>query len=153
MAISGLSSVRRAFDNVGNETNNKLRAAYITWLSATVIQTPVHTVDGGRLRNSWYLTKDRPSNAKGRSANTSGSSSITDIATMPQWLLGEKIYLTNPLPYANVVEYGGYPIPVKQGSYIDGQYQVLSVNGYSKQAPNGMVRINLQRLQKQVRNL
>jgi hypothetical protein len=66
---------------------------------------------------------------------------------------GGKTFLSNNLVYAEVLEYGGYPDPVKYGSWVKGtkkvpgHYEIKSIHGYSKQAPAGMVRTNMTRVQ------
>lgn len=47
-----------------------------------------------------------------------------------------KTVIHNPLPYAKVVEYGLYPNPPKKGTG-------KTVNGFSTQAPAGMVGITV----------
>ncbi len=44
------------------------------------------------------------------------------------------MYITNALPYAATLEYGGYPNPPKNPTG-------KTVGGYSVQAPQGMFRI------------
>jgi hypothetical protein len=54
---------------------------------------------------------------------------------------GDTVWLSNGLPYIETVEYGGYPNPPRYGTYIPGVgYVIKSIGGYSKQAPEGMVR-------------
>ena len=48
----------------------------------------------------------------------------------------QTIYISNNLPYITKLEYGGYPKNPKGGSG-------KTVNGYSKQAPEGMVGVTL----------
>ena len=50
--------------------------------------------------------------------------------------------MTNNLPYIQKLEYGGYPNPAKTGD--------KTVNGYSKQAPAGMVRISLEQIKNEL---
>ena len=52
--------------------------------------------------------------------------------------------MANNLPYARVVEYGGYPNPPKSPTG-------KTVNGFSKLAPAGMVRINIRKLITKIR--
>ena len=67
----------------------------------------------------------------------SGSKSIAQMASVvsrdPSWY---EFTLANNLPYANVIEYGGSP--------GDGPN---TVGGFSKQAPQGVVRVNVLRFQ------
>lgn len=54
------------------------------------------------------------------------------------------IYIQNNAPYGPALEYGGYPNPVKKGSWIKGKngkggyYAIKSDKGFSKQAPIGI---------------
>lgn len=70
-----------------------------------------------------------------------------DGATRAQ--MGQDIWLTTNLPYSTVIEHGGYPTPVKKGSYVkkgrpDGPGWVkLSEGGYSRQAPRGVYRVSV----------
>jgi hypothetical protein len=69
--------------------------------------------------------------------------------------LAKKIFFTNSTPYINKLEYGGFPSPVEKGSWdkINKSYVKLSANGFSKQAPNGFVRVNLKRAQMKIKQL
>jgi hypothetical protein len=66
---------------------------------------------------------------------------------------GGKTFLSNNLVYAEVLEFGGYPDPVKYGSWVKGtkkvpgHYEIKSIHGFSKQAPAGCVRVNMTRVQ------
>jgi hypothetical protein len=53
--------------------------------------------------------------------------------------LGSLTWLSNNLPYIEKLEYGGYP---------DGPN---TIGGFSKQAPAGMVRVNMARITAHVR--
>lgn len=142
MPLIGLDKVKKAVDNIVLEQNEKVKAIYIQGLSAVITSTPVHFKDGGRLRNNWFLTTSKPSQST-RGANSRGSASYSSLGKMPDYVLDKTIYFTNNMPYANVVEYGGYPKNPKYGTWTGSSFQKLSQNGYSKQDPNGMVRINL----------
>ena len=48
--------------------------------------------------------------------------------------LGDTLYFTNNLPYAEKIEFGLYPSPSKTGK---------TVGGYSVKSPQGMVRKNI----------
>jgi hypothetical protein len=154
--IKGMDRAFKAFDKMISNTNNSVKINYIKALNDIIRQTPVHFKDGGRLRNSWTLSEGSPSGVE-RAASGSGAGSLASVNRMPESVLGKKLFFTNPMPYANVVEYGGYPNPVKQGTNIsDGdtpQYQKLSRGGYSLQAPSGMVRLNKKRLQTRLKRL
>lgn len=142
MPLIGLDKVRKAVDKLVDDQNEKVKSVYIQGLSAVITGTPVSFKDGGRLRNNWFLTVGNPSNST-RGKNKSGSGSQSSLSKMPSYVLDKTIYFTNNMPYATTVEYGLYPKNPKKGSWTGNQYQILSQNGYSKQAVNGMVRVNL----------
>lgn len=76
---------------------------------------------GGRLRNSWYTTVGTPSDGQGRDPDKAAGGSLADLKNIG---VGSVTYMTNNLPYA---------IPIEYGHSI-------------KQAPAGMVRINVARV-------
>jgi len=146
MPLIGREKVTKAINNIVTEQNEKVKEVWIKGLSDVITQTPVRFKDGGRLKNNWFLTVGRPSEST-RGKNARGSASFSSLNKMPSFVLGKTIYFTNNMKYAAVVEYGGYPKNPKRGTYIGGgQYQILSQNGYSKQAPAGMVRIQINKM-------
>lgn len=60
---------------------------------------------------------------------------------------GKSVYIFNNHPAITTLEYGGYPTPVKKGTYRRGRgYERRSERGFSKLAPKGMVRVGLRRI-------
>ena len=92
---------------------------------AVVLDTPVDT---GRARGNWYPTINAPSkeltNDKKRYSKTGGAVVGKINETINTAQLGDTVWLTNNLPYINRLE-----------------------DGYSQKAPEGMVGINLLRVQ------
>jgi hypothetical protein len=152
MPLIGRDRLDDAINETVNGLNRKLIGAYIKGLQSIVMQTPVHFKDGGRLKNNWFLTVGQPS-SRTRGGASSGSSSLGELGKMPTDILDKKIYFTNNLPYANTVEYGGFPNPVETGTWTGNKYQKLSAGGYSRQAPNGMVRINIKKMEARIKKL
>lgn len=76
------------------------------------------------------------------------------------WSFGDgNIVLFNNQPYAEVLEFGGYPNPPKKGSWVksgfsrvgkggkvhkSGGYEIRSSGGFSKQAPRGIYTVALE---------
>ena len=91
--------------------------------SAVVFGTPV---DEGRARGNWYPSLNAPSNEVDlNSTDKSGSKAVAAINSLVSTVkIGDTFWLTNNLPYILPLE-----------------------NGHSKQAPEGMVDINLNRIQ------
>ncbi len=161
-----MKKVKKAIAELSIKTNTNLKGVYLSGLGNIIEGTPV---DEGRTRNNWFLSVGIPSSqtstignqAKNISLTISGdkasASGVQDIK-LPQNVLGKIIYLTNNLPNINVLEYGGYPDPVEQGSWVDGKFQKLSEGGYSKQLipllnPNGWVRNTLGNMQTKIKAL
>jgi hypothetical protein len=147
MPIKGMDNVKKAIAKTKADSNIRLYALFFDGLSEIIKETPV---DKGRVRNSWFLTKGQTfSLSSGRSADKSGSGSISSLNSMPSSVLNNKIYFTNNMPYIETLEYGGYPNP-SSGNKTSG--------GYSKQlipfnTPKGWVRSNLIRMANKVRSL
>lgn len=96
-------------------------------------------VDSGRLKNNWYASNTRPNTRSNKGADKTGKKSIARVArTLRRLKLGQTFYLTNNLPYAAVVEYGRYPNPSKAK-------KPKTINGFSKQAPSGVLRVGLRK--------
>lgn len=153
MPIEGLQAALDAIDESVGSLNTKVKAVYTQTLQRIVFDTPVHFKDGGRLRNNWFLTHQAPS-VQTRGKNKRATAALNGIVkNMPDTVLGKTIYFTNNMPYVNVVEYGGYPNPPKQGTWTGSQYQALSIDGYSRHAASGMVRVNVSKAQKEIRQL
>lgn len=67
------------------------------------------------------------------------------VGTIASFKLGDKAYIQNNTPYGDVIEYGGYPDPVKKGSWVKGKgYIKKSAGGFSRQAPNGVYTLAFQ---------
>lgn len=111
--------------------------------SAIVLETPV---DKGVLRNNWFAAMGAGSTETTDSEDRSGNSTIQRIKQVLDGTdLSIDIFLTNNLPYAPVVEFGGYPNPPEGG-------KGLTSGGFSRKAPEGMVRINTLRWDQIVKN-
>jgi len=86
--------------------------------SSVILGTPVDT---GRARGNWFTTIGNPSSAV--DAGGSAGKAMGQLnAAVAQLKLGDTIWMANNLPYINRLE-----------------------NGWSKQAPAGMVAINVAR--------
>lgn len=101
--------------------------------AAVVMETPV---DKGVLRNNWFASIGRGSTDTTSSSDPSGANTLAKIQAILQGVdLDRDVFLTNNLPYAAVVEFGGYPKSPSGGAG-------KTSGGYSLKAPEGMVRIN-----------
>ncbi|HHZ70876.1 MAG TPA: hypothetical protein EYN67_18555 [Flavobacteriales bacterium] len=152
MPLIGRVNLDLAIDDLVNVTNDNLRGVYLAGLKNIVQGTPA---DSGRARNNWFLSVGAPSNKITTSSSVGGGGSLSQASKMPKDVLNNTIFFTNNLPYIGVLEYGGFPSPVEKGSYIkrSKSFEILSINGFSKQAPNGWVRKTVIQMQNKIRSL
>lgn len=109
----------------------KVRRNYAFALYSSIVKkTPVDT---GRARGNWNISVGKDdtsvSDKKMKSGLKYNESSINANGD-------ESIFISNNLPYIATLEYGGYPNPPKKKSG-------KTVNGFSRQAPSGMVGVTL----------
>lgn len=97
--------------------------------SSIVRKTPVDT---GRARANWNISVGHPDT----STTTSTRKTPKPMSSLPDPKGDESIFICNNLDYIEKLEYGGFPNPPKK----DGG---KTINGYSKQAPAGMVGVTL----------
>ena len=125
-----------AFAKKAKLSNEKaVRGITIKLFSAVIKSSPVDT---GRFRNNWFASFGQSHSSETTTyKGTAGSAAINRAVKV---VTGSESYeqftLANNLDYAAKLEYGGYT-----GNGPN------TVGGYSKQAPQGMVRINTIRFQ------
>lgn len=126
--------VRNFVEKTKKNNETVMRQVSLKLFSAIIKASPVDT---GRFRMNWQATYSTPATGVLAGVDPSGATAINVMADVvlknPFWF---DFVLTNNLPYANVIEYGGYP--------GDGPN---TVGGYSRQAPSGVVRVNVVRFQ------
>lgn len=109
---------------------SEVRRTYAFALYSSIVRkTPVDT---GRARANWNISVGSPD----LTTTEDTRKSPKPLKDMAGNLDDESIFISNNLPYITVLEYGGYPNPPKGG-------ENKTVNGYSKQAPEGMVGVTL----------
>jgi hypothetical protein len=107
-------------EKAGDRADLVIRKVALDLFSKVVLGTPVDT---GRARGHWGVGVN--SIVYGAGIDKAGSTTIGRITTTVQGArMGDTIYLANNLPYITKLEYG-----------------------HSKQAPAGMVRINVDAFQ------
>lgn len=95
------------------QSEAKIKKAFIGLSTDIIMDTPVLS---GRLRNNWMVSVNQGSNETTESTENESIGRVNAV----KFKLGDTLYLTNNLPYAERIEYG-----------------------YSKKAPNGMTRRNI----------
>jgi hypothetical protein len=139
-------------ENTLRKLETVYKMAAIELFRQVILKTPVDT---GRARSNWQteigrFTKDEIDVIKNNE---------TIIAEMIEKInsgtLQDGFYMANNLPYIQKLEYGGYPKDPKQGSWDKNQKQfvIKTVHGFSKQAPQGMVRISIEQIKKDLKKI
>ena len=101
-----------------------MRATALELFSSVIKDTPVDT---GRARGNWQASIGSPEDGE---TNATESTALAKVRSVSKgWSIGEVIWLTNNLPYIRRLEYASW----------------------SKQAPGGMVRKNVARIQRIVK--
>jgi hypothetical protein len=116
-----------------------------------VLRTPVDT---GRARANWNVSYGQIDYSISSTVDPTGDGKSRMIDRQLRTMYtGGIVYLTNSLPYIGALEYGLYPNPPKMGSQKRGESgpTIHVSNGYSMQAPHGMVRITIQEFDAAVR--
>ena len=121
-----------------DKTNEKIvKNTTIKLWSAIIKSSPVDT---GRFRANWFPSGKAPSDEM----NLRLSSENAALTRVRKSVKAQEDYtafhLTNNLPYAEVIEFGGYP-----GNGPN------TVGGFSKQAKKGVVRTNIKRFNKLIK--
>lgn len=111
-----------------------MRSVSLKLFSAIIKASPVDT---GRFRMNWQASGPTPASTTVAGFDTTGEKAISAVSefttSASYW---QEFTLSNNLDYAAVIEFGGYP-----GSGPN------TTGGYSKQAPSGVVRVNITRFQ------
>lgn len=125
----------KAFAKKANMSVEKtIKGTSIKLFSAVIKSSPVDT---GRFRANWTAAGVQPSTVTTDMTDKSGAAATGAMVNYINSAKGQLVFtLANNLPYAYKLEYGGYP--------GDGPN---TVGGYSKQAPSGVVRVNVSRFQ------
>ena len=149
--MSNLGDLMRTF---ADETNANLEAVIVEtglkMCNSVIKKTPV---DSGFTQNSWFITSSRPSKQKPEKVKGKKYPNQNKVLMKVEREAIKKLkqaidkqttfYMVNNQMSASVLEYGLYPKNVKRGTWDrkKKRYEIRSANGYSKQAPAGMVRI------------
>lgn len=149
-----------AFIDGSEET---MRAVTTAIADGAIKQSPVDNGSeftkniGGNFRANWFVTGKQPSTKYTEKTDKAGITTTNEAKikalTIKDWSV---FNITNNSPQARVIEFGGYPNPVANGTRINAAgtrqnpvkpiYEQRSSGGYSKQAPSGVLRINVARV-------
>ncbi len=111
-------------------------------------------VDEGRFRSNWFASSGTP---KLKTVKSKRRDSLKTVKRefAKAFDSGVSYYFSNNLPYARAIEYGLYKKNPKLGTKNrkTGIYEIRTRNGYSKQAPRGLIRIAIMRQKQDFRKL
>ena len=137
MAYDFEAQCRKFAEKANMSVGKTIRGSAIVLFKGIIKMSPVDT---GRFRANWMVGMRVPSEETTESTDKTGG---TTAMNMAQYINAQKdsyeFTMANNLPYAHMLEYGGY------NPNLVGPQQATSktVNGYSRQAPNGMVRVSV----------
>ncbi|MFV1943916.1 HK97 gp10 family phage protein [Pseudomonas luteola] len=135
----------RAFVERTKEKQDEVFRSIVIEIARSIIT--MSPVDTGRFRANWQFQVDRvpAGTLEAFDQSAQGAQTIAKIVNETVVLkVGDVAYIANNLPYSIALEYGLYPNPPKKGTG-------KTVNGFSTQAKQGMVRITVERFQSIVR--
>ncbi len=135
--MSFASDLRRHAKNVDVSLDRMVIGVLFKANQLIIKRTPVDT---GRARGGWIATLGAPSTSS--PVAPSGNPIATANATARK-ALGKVYYLANNVSYIGVLEYGGYPNPPASG--------IMTIGGYSRKAPAGMLRVSISEIKAEVR--
>lgn len=118
--MSFASQVRRFAVATDKAADEVVRGVTLSLFTAVIKDTPVDT---GRARGEWQTTVQAPASGQNGRFDQGGSGPIAEVVSKTPAGAGGETFMTNNLPYIERLE-----------------------NGYSKQAPAGMVRKNIARI-------
>ena len=125
--VAKLASKRKA------EIGDIKRAIVFDVFKNVIKKTPV---DSGRAKGNWFVSENAPSAEMNSRKDRSQLGGIGASSTRELDLVNARFtidILTNNLPYASLLEFGGYNHATDK----------TTASGYSSQAPFGMVRQTL----------
>lgn len=123
----------RRFARITEQTMDRtIRAVQLQATELVIEKTPVDT---GQARGGWHTSIGAPSTRVGGLKDKGGAATIAR-GRHDASITGSIFYVVNNLPYISVLEFGNYGTG-------PGATQKTTRDGYSVQAPEGMVRISV----------
>lgn len=129
------SEMSEAIKKIKAKNEKIVRGTTIALFNAVIMDSPVDT---GRLRGEWQTTVGQPANGENGRDDKSGTAAMAEVVKNTPSAYGIETHLTNNMPYCEKIENGGYRGPTEK----------VTAGGYSKKAPQGMVKRNVDRFQK-----
>jgi len=118
--------ISKFVDKTSKTADAEVRKICLDLLTGIVLKTPVDT---GRARANWFTSVGSPSANVTEATDPSGSATISSAIGPISKAVGNVLWITNNLPYIYRLEF----------------------EGWSKQAPAGMVRVTINDIARQLR--
>ena len=134
--MSFTSDFEKYAAKIGKSIDETGRAIALELMGSIIKDNPVDT---GRAKGNWQTSIGSPKTGEISRTGEDGALAELDSA-VAKFGAGKVIYLANNLPYIWRLEYGGYGTG-------PGATNKTTRDGYSVQAPYGMVRTNVARIQ------
>lgn len=128
--VSFGDQIREFSIDFSNLSDQVYRITVISFFNQIIFASPVDT---GRFRSNWFVTESIPSTRISSSVLTANQVTRNVEQKVNGAIHVRVFWLTNNLPYAEVIEFGGYGDGPK------------TINGFSRQAPKGVVRTTARR--------
>lgn len=119
------SDVRRFAVKAGDSEDRIVRAVSLSLFNGIIRDTPVKD---GRLRGDWQTTVGQPASAENGRVDKSGKAAMAEVVAKTPAGAGQETYISNSMPYAEFIENGG-----------------------SQKAPEGMVKRNMDRIERNLK--
>lgn len=107
----------------------------------TPVDSPEYTDTPGVTRGNWNFSIGTEDTL----FSEARANPLGPAPAVPRVAVGDRVFMTNHAPWAATLEYGGYPVPVKRGSWnrLTRSYvaKTAGTPGFSPQAPAGWVRL------------
>lgn len=141
---------------VAKESIDEVVEEFITFSAKVINSSPVGVQDSeGQYKGNWQVNDVENNTIMTKNPNANGLQ-IAKTGLLGKFKYGQdtSVYLFNNVPYANVIEYGGYiktPTVGTWNKYLK-KYEIRSSGGFSLQAPSGHVRIEVSKLNARLRS-
>jgi hypothetical protein len=140
LRIEGIEEAIKDVKDQQKAYENAIRKAVIELFRRVILNTPVDT---GQARGNWQASINSPISSLMDTKDPEGSKAVNKMVNiiLSKEDVSEAVFwLSNNLPYIDVLEFGEYPNPPKEGTG-------KTSGGFSTQAPSGMVRKSLKELE------
>lgn len=152
MAEYGIEDIHNFAKITEDKIEQIFRLSAIQLFKSVILKTPVDT---GRARSNWQTEIGKFSKGEIDHIKNNEALIADMINKVNEGTIAQGYFLANNLPYIQKLEYGGYPLAPKQGSWDKKKkdFVIKTEGGFSKQAPEGMVRISLEEVKADLKRI